>query len=89
MDDFIEVTIEWMDQENNNFKIVYNARSYDKKKVNNSLEIAKDSIFELENYYTLEIHTYINHIKRNYITRKIANYDVMGIVGQLEKSHDT
>lgn len=89
MDDFIEVTIEWVDQENNNFKIVYHARSYDKKKVNDSLEIAKDTIFELENYYTLEIHTYINHIKRDYITRKIANYDVMGIVGQLEKSHDT
>lgn len=89
MDEFIEVTIEWVDQENNNFKIVYHARSYDKKKVNDSLEIAKDTIFELENYYTLEIHTYINHIKRNYITRKIANYDVMGIVGQLEKSEDT
>ncbi|MEC7770864.1 MAG: hypothetical protein VX798_06755 [Bacteroidota bacterium] len=88
MDDFIEVTIEWVDQEKNNFKIVYHARSYDKKKVNDSLEIAKDPIFELENYYTLEIHTYINHIKRGYITRKIANYDVMGIVGQLEKSED-
>lgn len=84
MNDFIEVTIEWMDFENNSHKIVYHARSYGKMKTDESLEIVKDPIFELENYYTLEIHTYINHIKRNYSTRKIANYDVMGVLGQLE-----
>ncbi len=89
MDDFIEVTIEWMDNDNNNYKIVYHARAYGKMKVNSSLEIAKDPVFELENYYTLEIHTYVNHIKRNYSTRKIANYDVMGVIGQLEKSNKT
>ncbi|MBW8242913.1 hypothetical protein K1F50_08890 [Muricauda oceani] len=89
MDDFIEVTIEWMDNDNNNYKIVYHARAYGKMKVNSSLEIAKDPVFELENYYTLEIHTYVNHIKRNYSTRKIANYDVMGVIGQLEKTNKT
>ncbi|MEW2921038.1 MULTISPECIES: hypothetical protein [Flavobacteriaceae] len=90
MDDFIEVTIEWMDKENNHYKIVYNARSFGKKKTNQKSEIAEDpnSIFELENYYTLEIHTYLNHIKRNYSTRKIANYDVMNVVGQLELSDE-
>ena len=84
LDDFIEVTIEWMDDKNNSFKIVYHARSYGKQMVNDKNEVIDDSIFELENYYTLEIHTYVNHIKRNYSTRKIANYDVMKVVGQLE-----
>ncbi len=83
--DFIEVTIEWMDHENNSHKIVYHARSYGRNKIGTNIDPMEDSIFELENYYTLEIHTYINHIKRNYSTRKIANYDVMGVVGQLEK----
>lgn len=83
--DFIEVTIEWMDHENNSHKIVYHARSYGRNKIGANIDPMEDSIFELENYYTLEIHTYINHIKRNYSTRKIANYDVMGVVGQLEK----
>jgi len=83
--DFIEVTIEWMDHENNSHKIVYHARSYGRNKIGATIDPMEDSIFELENYYTLEIHTYINHIKRNYSTRKIANYDVMGVVGQLEK----
>jgi hypothetical protein len=86
MDDFIEVTIEWMDSENNSHKIVYHARSYGRMKADKNPEIVKDPIFELENYYTLEIHTYVNHIKRNYSTRKIANYDVMGVLGQLENS---
>ncbi|MEZ4810248.1 MAG: hypothetical protein R2819_07795 [Allomuricauda sp.] len=85
MDDFIEVTIEWMDEENNSSKIVYHARSYGKRMEDEKNEIIDDSIFELENYYTLEIHTYVNHIKRNYSTRKIANYDVMKVVGQLER----
>ncbi|SNY95454.1 hypothetical protein [Flagellimonas pacifica] len=84
MDDFIEVTIEWMDSENNNYKIVYHARSYGKREVKEKIESNEESIFELENYYTLEIHSYVNHIKRNYSTRKIANYDVMGVIGQLE-----
>ena len=84
LDDFIEVTIEWMDDKNNSFKIVYHARSYGKQMANDKNEVIDDSIFELENYYTLEIHTYVNHIKRNYSTRKIANYDVMKVVGQLE-----
>jgi len=88
-DDFIEVTIEWMDMDDNNCKTVYHARAYGKMQVNSSLDIAKDPVFELENYYTLEIHTYINHIKRNYSTRKIANYDVMGVIGQLNKSDET
>ena len=76
MDDFIE--------ENNSFKIVYHARSYGKRMIDEKSEIIEDSIFELENYYTLEIHTYVNHIKRNYSTRKIVNYDVMKVVGQME-----
>lgn len=84
MDDFIEVSIEWMDNENNTHKIVYHARSYGKMAMGKVPEVISDSIFELENYYTLEIHTYINHIKRNYSTRKIANYDVMGVLGQLK-----
>lgn len=90
MDDFIEVTIEWMDKEKNHYKIVYNARSFGKQKTEESSEVTKDpnSIFELENYYTLEIHTYLNHIKRNYSSRKIANYDVMNVVGQLEHSDE-
>ena len=86
MDDFIEVTIEWMDSENNSHKIVYHARSYGRIKADKNPEIIKDPIFDLENYYTLEIHTYVNHIKRNYSTRKIANYDVMGVLGQLQNS---
>ena len=89
MDDFIEVTIEWMDSENNSFKIVYHARSYGKRKANEHTDLIKDSIFELENYYTLEIHTYVNHIKRNYSTRKIADYDVMKVVGQMEQFDKT
>jgi len=89
MNDFIEVTIEWMDTQNNSNKIVYHARSYGKMKVNENLEHVKDPIFELENYYTLEIHTYRNHIKRNYSTRKIANYDVMAVIGQLDKPKET
>lgn len=84
MDDFIEVSIEWMDTENNTHKTVYHARSFGKMLADKVTEPMKDSIFELENYYTLEIHTYINHIKRNYSTRKIANYDVMGVLGQLK-----
>ncbi|WP_036382022.1 hypothetical protein [Muricauda sp. MAR_2010_75] len=90
MDDFIEVTIEWMDKEKNHYKIVYNARSFGKHKTEKNSEITDDpnSIFELENYYTLEIHTYLNHIKRNYSSRKIANYDVMNVVGQLEHSDE-
>ncbi|AEM70725.1 hypothetical protein Murru_1685 [Allomuricauda ruestringensis DSM 13258] len=84
MDDFIEVTIEWMDSENNSHKTVYHARAYGKMKIDESFEVNRDPVFELENYYTLEIHTYVNHIKRNYSTRKIANYDVMGVVGQLD-----
>ena len=86
MDDFIEVTIEWMDSENNSHKIVYHARSYGSIEADKNPEIIKDPIFDLENYYTLEIHTYVNHIKRNYSTRKIANYDVMGVLGQLQNS---
>lgn len=89
MDDFIEVSIEWMDSENNSHKTVYHARSYGKMKSDKNVEIMKDSIFELETYYTLEIHSYINHIKRNYSTRKIANYDVMGVLGQLKDNMET
>lgn len=85
MDDFIEVTIEWIDEDDKSNKIVYHARSYGKRKLGETAEFKEDSIFELENYYTLEIHSYVNHIKRNYSTRKIANYDVMKIVGQLEE----
>ncbi|WP_420603067.1 hypothetical protein [Flagellimonas sp.] len=85
MDDFIEVTIEWVDAQNNSHKIVYHARSYGKRKISESTETIEDSIFELENYYTLEIHSYVNHIKRNYSTRRIANYDVMNVVGQLDQ----
>lgn len=84
MDDFIEVTIEWMDEQKNTTKIVYHARSYGKRKINENSEMNNDSIFELENYYTLEIHNYVNHIKRSYSTRKIANYDVMNVIGQLD-----
>ncbi len=84
MDDFIEVTIEWNDNANNNHKIVYHARSYGKRKISETAEFIDDSIFELDNYHTLEIHSYVNHIKRSYSTRKIANYDVMKVIGQLD-----
>ncbi|RDY60180.1 hypothetical protein [Flagellimonas nanhaiensis] len=88
MNDFIEVTIEWIDGKNNSFKIVYHARSYGNNANTENIELEKNPIFELENYYTLEIHTYVNHVKRNYSTRKIANYDVMKVVGQLEHLHE-
>lgn len=88
MDDFIEVTIEWIDQQNSEFKIVYNARAYGKKRLTECKAVLTDSIFELENYYTLEIHTYINNVKRNYSTRRIADYDVMKVIGELEQSNE-
>ncbi|WP_420321309.1 hypothetical protein [Flagellimonas sp.] len=89
MDDFIEVTIDWMDEDSNSYKMVYHARSFGKRRISESSDVIEDSIFELENYYTLEIHSYVNHIKRNYSTRRIANYDVMNIVGQLEHLGET
>ncbi|WP_190810775.1 hypothetical protein [Flagellimonas sp. S3867] len=89
MDDFIEVTIDWMDEDNNSYKMVYHARSFGKRRISESTESVEDSIFDLENYYTLEIHSYVNHIKRNYSTRRIANYDVMNVVGQLEHLGET
>ncbi|MEO9512107.1 MAG: hypothetical protein ABJN84_02235 [Flavobacteriaceae bacterium] len=84
MDDFIEVTIEWLDEQKNITKLVYHARSHGKKTLNGSTEPTNDSIFELEDYHTLEIHNYVNHIKRSYSTRKIANYDVTNIIEQLD-----
>ncbi|WP_431128819.1 hypothetical protein [Flagellimonas flava] len=83
MDNFIEVTIEWTDAQENGFKIVYSARSYGKHAVDERFPMANDPVFELENYYTLEIHTYINDIKRNYSCRRIANYDVDKVVDEL------
>ena len=83
MDNFIEVTIEWEDAHENGFKMVYNARSYGKHAIDERLPMANDPIFELESYYTLEIHTYINDIKRNYSCQRIANYDVDKVVNEL------
>ncbi|MCL6274644.1 hypothetical protein M3P19_11535 [Muricauda sp. 2012CJ35-5] len=85
MDNFIEVTIEWTDPNENNHKIVYNARSYGKQSVKERIPMPDDPIFELENYYTLEIHIFVNDIKRNYSSRRIANYDVDKVVGELQQ----
>ncbi|MEM9646976.1 MAG: hypothetical protein AAF969_00735 [Bacteroidota bacterium] len=84
MNNLIEVTIEWADTQSNDFKIVYNARSHGRIRPYEPLHMDDETIFELENYYTLEIHTYINQIKRNYSSRRIANYDVMKVIGELE-----
>nr|WP_299382826.1 hypothetical protein [Allomuricauda sp.] len=84
MDNFIEVTIEWSDTLENDFKLIYSARSFGKHMVDERLPMLNDPIFELENYYALEIHTYVNDIKRNYSCRRIANYDVDKVVDELD-----
>lgn len=83
-DDFVEVTVEWFNRENVECKIVYRARAFGKKNPLYQNEILDNPIFEMERYYTLEIHTYVNHIKRSYSTRKIIDYDVKNVIGQLE-----
>ena len=83
MDNFVEVTVEWTDNEKSEYKIIYCARAYGKPSIGKYAKVENNSIFELENYYTLEIHTYVNNVKRSYSTRKIADYDVMNVVGQL------
>lgn len=85
-DDFIEITLEWADEHKNTFKIVYHGKSYGKEKISKNIEKANDSIFELENYHTLEIHRYENRIKRGYSTQKISDYDVKKIVEELVSS---
>ena len=82
-DDFIEVTVHWLAEEKAEHKIVYCARAYGKPQLGENIEIEDNSIFDLERYYTLEIHNYIDNIKRSYSTRKIAEYDVMNVVDQL------
>ncbi|AWX44924.1 hypothetical protein HME9304_01930 [Flagellimonas maritima] len=87
-DDFIEVTLTWMNKDNIECKIIYSARAYGKRSISESSEIVNESLFDMENYYTLEIHKYINNIKRSYSTRKIANYDVMNVIGQLQNTEN-
>ncbi|MEM9078330.1 MAG: hypothetical protein AAGC43_14905 [Bacteroidota bacterium] len=82
-DDFVEVTVEWRNAENIECKIVYRARAFGQKNFLNKNEILDSSIFKMESYYTLEIHSYMNNIKRSYSTRKIVDYDVKNVVGQL------
>ncbi|PRX57445.1 hypothetical protein [Flagellimonas meridianipacifica] len=83
-DDFVEVTVEWINKENVECKTVYRARAFGKKNQTNQTEVLNNPIFKMEKYYTLEIHTYIDHIKRSYSTRKIVDYDVKNVIGQLD-----
>ncbi|MEM7487364.1 MAG: hypothetical protein AAF348_19315 [Bacteroidota bacterium] len=85
MDNFIEVTLIWLDKENVEHKIIYSARAYGKRSIAESCETINETLFDMENYYTLEIHKYVNNIKRSYSTRKIVDYDVMNVVGELQK----
>ncbi|MBS9462715.1 hypothetical protein KIM67_09850 [Flagellimonas sp. 389] len=89
MDNFIEVTLIWLNKENVEYKIIYSARAYGKKSIVESFETINESLFDMENYYTLEIHKYVNNIKRSYSTRKIVDYDVMNVVGELQKLDET
>ena len=84
MDDFTEVTVKWIDDLEREHKIIYSARAYGKGNLSSLTPESKNSIFELENYYTLEIHTYVDDIKRSYSTRKIMDYDVEKVLGQLK-----
>ncbi len=87
-DDFVEVTVEWTDDENVELKIVYKARAFGKKNNISQGEILDNTIFKMESYYTLEIHTYSNNIKRSYSTRKIVDYDVKNVIGQLDQMEE-
>ncbi|UII77226.1 hypothetical protein LV716_05495 [Flagellimonas sp. HMM57] len=89
MDNFIEVTLIWLNKENVEYKIIYSARAYGKKSIAVSCETINESLFDMESYYTLEIHKYVNNIKRSYSTRKIVDYDVMNVVGELQKLDET
>ena len=82
-DDFVEVTLEWVYSENDECKIIYKARSFGKENQLSESEIFNNPIFKMENYYTLEIHSYINNVKRSYSTRKIVDYDVDNVIDQL------
>ena len=83
-DDFVEVTVEWINAENIECKIIYRARAFGEKNKIIQDEIINNPIFKMESYYTLEIHSYINNIKRSYCTRKIVDYDVKNVIGQLD-----
>ncbi len=83
-DDFVEVTVEWLNRDHIECKIVYRARAFGEKNSINQDEIIANPIFKMESYYTLEIHSYVNHIKRSYSTRKIVDYDVKNVIGQLD-----
>ena len=83
-DDFVEVTVEWINAENIECKIIYRARAFGEKNKIIQNEIINNPIFKMESYYTLEIHSYINNIKRSYSTRKIVDYDVKNVIGQLD-----
>lgn len=82
--DSVEVTVEWINGMNVNCKIVYKARAFGR--FNHILEndLMYNPIFNVESYYTLEIHTYMNDIKRSYSIRKIVDYDVENVVGKLD-----
>ena len=83
-DDFVEVTVDWFDKENIEYKIIYRARAFGEKNKFADNEIINNPIFKMECYYTLEIHSYVNNIKRSYSTRKIVDYDVKNVIGQLD-----
>ena len=83
-DDFVEVTVEWINEENVECKIIYRARAFGQKNLLGKKEVLDNPIFKMENYYTLEIHSYVNNIKRSYSTRKIVDYDVQNLIGELD-----
>ena len=83
-DDFVEVTVEWINEENVECKIIYRARAFGQKNLISKKEVLDNPIFKMENYYTLEIHSYVNNIKRSYSTRKIVDYDVQNLIGELD-----
>ncbi len=85
-DDFVEVTVEWADENASEYKIVYKARTFGGNNAIEQSEALDSAIFKMENYYTLEIHSYLNNIKRSYSTRKIVDYDVQNVFDELDYS---
>ena len=82
--DTIEVTVEWVNTENMDCKIVYVARAFGKCGQVADNDLMHNPIFKVDSYYTLEVHTYLNGIKRSYSTRKIVDYDVENVIDQLD-----
>nr|WP_298793858.1 hypothetical protein [uncultured Allomuricauda sp.] len=79
----IEVTVEWVNPENVDCKIVYVARAFGKVNHISENDSIHNPIFKVDSYYTLEVHTYMNDIKRSYSTRKIVDYDVENVIEQV------